>query len=464
MKPISLTEVASYSGGQLVRGNGERNVTRVSTDTRDIRPGDLFVALKGDKFDGHDYASVAAEKGALAMIAEQSFDDSGVSEDFALILVQDTLVGLQQLAKGYRASLPTKIIAVTGSNGKTSTKEMIAAALSADFNIHKTPGNLNNHIGVPLTLLGLEEKTDWAVMEVGMNHPGEIGPLANLIMPDITVVTGIGWVHVEAFDSREAIAEEKGDLVRSLSKSGLAVLNGEDPFLKPAKDWTEAELVRVGREDHCEFQIGNIQLTGDGTEFSLTYGQRNNLSVKIPFFGSHMVSNAGLAACAAIKAGATPEAVENGLGAVELPGGRLKLSRWEEGWLLDDTYNASPDSMVAGMDSLCLLQGGGRRVALLGSMAELGSYSENLHHWVGKEAVDKGMELIAAIGPFAEEYRKGALEAGLDPGKVVVCENHEDVARFYLKHRLEDDAVFVKGSRSMAMERVVSLIMKRGSE
>jgi UDP-N-acetylmuramoyl-tripeptide--D-alanyl-D-alanine ligase len=461
MKPISLADAAVWSGGDLMQGSAERFMTRVCSDTRTLQPGDLFVALRGEHFDGHDYATEAAQKGAIAMMCDRDFTSTDVPAALGLIRVEDTLKGLQKLAGTYRKQLDLRVVGITGSNGKTSTKEMVAAALSVKYQVQKTQGNLNNHIGVPLTLLALEEQTEWAVIEMGMNHPGEIRPLAAMGDPDIAVVTGIGWVHIEAFDSREGIAEEKGELIRALKPEGVAVINGDDPLLVPVTQWTDAKIIRTGFGDQNNFRVTDVTANESGTQFSVCQGGGNRVAVSIPLFGAHMASNAALALAVAAECGVPLESAANGLKNLELPGGRLKLHAHAAGWLLDDTYNASPDSMVAGMDSLALLPGSGRKVALLGSMGELGAFSQELHEWVGEQAAKRQFDLLGAIGPFAEAYIKGARDAGMDQSRLMAASTHEQMIQFYQQQAEPNDVILVKGSRSMAMEKVVGLIQEK---
>ncbi|MEM6601939.1 MAG: UDP-N-acetylmuramoyl-tripeptide--D-alanyl-D-alanine ligase, partial [Verrucomicrobiota bacterium] len=412
MKPFSIQDACKWSGGTLLQGRGERFVNCVSTDTRTLQPGNLFVALRGEHFDGHDYAAVAAEKGAIAMLCDERFDSAQVPAGLSLIRVEDTLGALHCLAAAYRKTLDLRVVGITGSNGKTSTKEMVAAALGVQFSVQKTEGNLNNHIGVPLTLLSLEESTEIAVIEMGMNHPGEIQPLAEMAAPDIGIVTGIGWVHVEAFDSRDGIAEEKGALIRALSDDGFAVVNGDDPFLERTDHWTKARIVRSGFNAKNSVKLSDMSATEAGTRFKAS-GAGESVEVSIPLIGAHMAANAGLALAVAQVCGISLAAAATGLKRLELPGGRLKLHQHQRGWILDDTYNASPDSMVAGMDSLELIPGTGRRVALLGAMAELGDYSVQLHHWVGVQAAQKQIDFLGVMGPDAKFYLAGAKSEGM---------------------------------------------------
>jgi len=456
VKSLSLKQIAEWSGGELLSGNSRMEATGVCTDTRSLNVGDVFVALKGDRFDGHDFLKGAVEAGAACCIVESSASLPEHRDDCPFIVVKDTLVALQSLAKNYRQSLDIRVVGITGSNGKTSTKEMVAAVLGAGRRVQKTQGNLNNHIGVPLTLLRLEEETDWAVVEMGMSHPGEIRPLAEVADPNIGVITGIGWAHIEFFDSREGIAEEKGQLFRVLGEGDTAVFNGDDPFLQEVSAWTTARQVTCGFAAQYDFQIDNITSEKDGIAFDFRSGDRELKRVQVPLFGKPMARNAGLALAVAVEAGIDLEAAIDALKNLDLPAGRLEVSVFREGWLIDDTYNASPDSVLAAMESLDLLPGGGSKVVLLGGMAELGGKSRELHEWVGRRAVKAGVDRLIAVGQDAEALVAAAVEAGAPPDTFHVAASHQEMLSLYGNRAEVDDRILVKGSRAMKMENIVT--------
>ena len=242
----------------MVRGSGERVAFGVSIDSRTIKPGELFVAIRGPKHDGHDHIAGAATRGALGAVVTRE-EVGSVPAGFALLLVKDTQVALQQMARGYRRLLSVRVASVTGSSGKSSTKEMLAAVLGTLGPTHRTPGNLNNHLGVPLTLLGIGEQDRWAVVEIAMNAPGEIGPLAELAGPEAGLVTNIGWAHIEGMGSKDATAKEKGALYRALPPTGLAVSNADDPFEKKTLEGCRARVVRVGTRENVDYRVGSIE-------------------------------------------------------------------------------------------------------------------------------------------------------------------------------------------------------------
>ncbi|MGF1678584.1 MAG: UDP-N-acetylmuramoyl-tripeptide--D-alanyl-D-alanine ligase [Candidatus Methylacidiphilales bacterium] len=461
MIPLECQQVARMAQGHLLQGHPERKVTGVSTDTRSVQPGDVFVALRGDRFDGHEFIESAMRKGALAVIVDRPFNKGTLPESMAVIKVNDTLVALQRWASAYRQTLSVRIAAVTGSNGKTSTKEMMRCSLGARWNTSGTKGNLNNHIGVPLTLLSIEENTEWMVMEMGMNHAGELRPLVEMAKPDLAVITGIGWAHIEHLGSREAIAEEKMEVVRSLPAHGFALISGNDPLLQPLPSKTAAKVIKAGWVEGCEMRGNSLQVEGGGMTFDCYFGGEST-SVFLPIHGKHMASNALLALAAATVSGVRLQSAADALRHLKLPGSRLKRIPWGGGVLIDDSYNASPDSVMAGVETLILLPDKGRRVLLLGGMAELGVMSVELHEWVGQQVVRLGVDLLGLYGPYSEDTLRGALNAGMQRDRVGMFSDHESLAKWYEQKRADGDVVLVKGSRAMKMEILIENLTGKG--
>lgn len=452
MNPISFSQVAAWCGGVLVHGQAERMVTRVTTDSRNIRPGDLFVALSGEKFDGHDFVAEAFRQGALAVMVCREPVADAVNPGAGVIRVDDTLAGLQALASAYRAELSARVVAVTGSNGKTSTKEFLASVLGNLGKTAKTQGNLNNHIGVPLTLLQLDDSHAWAVVEMGMNHAGELRPLVEWARPEIGVITQAGWAHIENFADCDSIAIEKGEVAYHLPKGGFAVMQGDNPRLRALAPRIPVPVAWVGMNAGNEFRVGVESMSADGGTFTVEFGGRKEF-FSIPVAGSHMMENAALAVVTGWKLGLDAAAIREGLAGVSLPKGRLALKPRGEGWLLDDTYNANPDSMAAAFRTLMNLPGNGRGVALLGSMGELGARAAELHQWVGRDAAAAGISCLHALGPHAVDLVEGARAGGMT--EAGAWPDHESLARAYLQNARRDDRIVVKGSRSAAMEKAL---------
>jgi UDP-N-acetylmuramoyl-tripeptide--D-alanyl-D-alanine ligase len=454
MKPLSFSALAAMTGGRLVHGPEARTATRVVTDSRVILPGDVFVALPGEKFDGHTFVAEAARKGAVAAIVQQDVPGDQLPQGFGVIRVQDSLAGLQALATRYRESLGVRVVAVTGSNGKTSTKEFIAAVLGHCGATRKTAGNLNNHIGVPLTLLQIEPTDTWAVVEMGMNHPGELRPLMRMARPEFGVITSAGWAHIEHFADREAIAREKAEVAFGLPREGRAWVQGDNPMLRALAGEISAPVCWVGSGPENDVRVRVERIDASGTRFLIEAdGFAGEFFVPVP--GAHMAENAAFAVALGLHLGMGEEALREGLAAAALPKGRLALRPWRDGWLLDDTYNANPDSMAAAFRTLMALPGVGRGVALLGSMGELGARSEELHRWVGGEAARAGLAWVLALGPGATWLAQGAREGG---AQADIFETHEAMAAAYLEGHQRGDRILAKGSRSQAMERVIALL------
>jgi len=457
VKPLSLSTLAELAGAKMIRGSGERVAFGVGIDSRTIKPGELFVAIRGPKHDGHDHIAGAAAKGALAAIVSRE-DVGQVPAGFALLLVKDTLAALQKMARGYRLLLPTRIASITGSSGKSSTKEMLAAVLGTLGPTHRTPGNYNNHFGVPLTLLGIGEEDRWAVVEIAMNTPGEIGPLAELAGPEVGLVTNIGWAHVEGTGSKEATSREKGALYRALPPTGLAISNADDPFEKKTLEGCRARVVRVGRKEKVEYRLASITTDGANTRFSLE-SPKGRAEVSLPVPGPHMAMNAAMAMAAGIELGVEPRAAADALQKVQLPGGRVRLEKRGQGWLLDDSYNANPDSLAAAVATLESLPGKGRAVALLGAMAELGSFSQVLHEDSGTTVARSQTGLCFAVGAeskflieAARKVRKGEWARWFA--------SREELLKAYRAEAQPDDRILVKGSRSQQMDLVAAELRK----
>ncbi|MEO0454278.1 MAG: UDP-N-acetylmuramoyl-tripeptide--D-alanyl-D-alanine ligase [Verrucomicrobiota bacterium] len=459
MKVTSLQQVAEWAQAEVHGSCSGLMVERVHTDSRSVREGDLFIALRGERFDGHAYLEQAIQSGAVGLMVASDYELDLESVQVPVLQVEDTLIGLQQVASQYRSSCGCKVVAITGSSGKTSTKEMIAAVLSAQFKVQKTEGNLNNHIGLPMTLLSIEEDTEWAVVELGMNHPGEILPLAQLAQPDLAVITNIGWAHIEAFPDQTGIANEKRSILKSLSEQGIAVLNGDDPFLQEASEWTKGEIHFTGKAENALIRYRDPQYEDGKMAFKLVVDQEV-VEAEIPYPGLHMVENATLAVGVGIMAEVSLADAVDGLKQVSFPPGRLQIQTWDGGWIIDDSYNANPDSMMAAFKTLSLLPGDGQKVALLGSMGELGAYSNQLHSRVGQAAVQEGIDELFCVGPEAEVLCQSAVEAGLNAEAVQVCTQAVEAAEKYqVKHR-PGDRVLIKGSRAMKMEEAFSVLVR----
>lgn len=447
MDATTLQAVAAACGGVLLCGDGAVAVSDISKDTRTIKSGDLYWALQGENFDGHNFVSAAAAAGAAGAVV--AHDVPGTPEGFALIQVADTLTALQRLAGWYRDRLPARIVCLTGSNGKTSTKDFAASVAGTKFAVNKTEGNLNNHIGLPLTILSAKSSDQVCVWEIGMNHAGEIEPLARLARPDIGIITNIGVAHIEFLGSREAIAQEKGMLGEVLSAEDTMILPVTDEFAPSLAARTKARVVLVGAPDglHAE----NLRPSTHGLDFDLVLG-KERVATHLPVTGEHMVRNALLAVSAGLELGLSLRECASGLAATKLSARRLACLDVRGVTVLDDSYNANPDSMEAALHALRGLPGGGRRFAVLGRMGELGAYADEGYRRVGRTAAST-MDVLIAVGPETTPLIDEAAAAGLPD--VRQAGDTAEAARILRELTRPGDAVVIKGSRAARMERVL---------
>lgn len=456
MIPITLSTVAAHCGGRLIVGDGGLVISNVSTDSRKAGKGDLFVALHGERFDAHDYLGEVGKAGVAAVIVHRlpaGWQNLGCS----IIEVPDTLRGLQKLALEHRLLARPFVVGITGSNGKTSTKDFTSAVLSKKKNVCATTGNLNNHIGVPLTLLQLQKGDKYAVLEMGMNHFGEIKVLTDIAEPNAAIITNIGVAHIEHMGSREGIAKEKGVLVENVAADGFVILNANDDMTPSLAKRSAAEVVTAG------VGAGDVRATilesrAEGTRFEIDFAGTAKVEAFLPVPGVHMVNNAVLAAACGWKVGIKPEDIAAALSEVSLTKGRVQLKLANGISFLDDTYNANPDSMRAGLTTLKSIAVPGRRIAVLGRMGELGALAEQGHREVGEFAGGLGLAAVFTVGDEAALISNAA---GLADEKLVHqnFETNADCAAFLKGWLKEGDAVLLKGSRSAAMEHVLSHLL-----
>jgi len=450
MNPLSLQTIAEMSQASLLAGNPDALAFRVCKDTRTILPGDLYVAIRGERFDGNHYLQEAAAKGAVGAICDTEAP-TGLPASFGVLSTSDSLSSLTLFASAWRGRLGLRSVVITGSNGKTSTKDFAKAAMSSRFKTTATQGNLNNHIGLPLSILAANADDEVSVWEIGMNHRGEISMLAAIARPDIAIITGIGTAHVEYLGSCEEIGREKGDLLERLPSTGCAILPAHTDFLTELRARTSASILEVG------FGQGNLRATQIRPELTGSHfvieGDFGTAEAFLPVPGKHMVGNALLALAAGVTSGISLTDAAAALAGVELTGGRLSLLERRGITLLDDTYNASPDSMVAALETLAALPGAGRRIAVLGKMGELGRYAAAGYERVGKSAALLLSTLIC-VGPEAGVMAEIAKREGLADVRIVADALAAATALSSLAQ--PGVLVLVKASRSAHMEEVLN--------
>ena len=456
MNRLSILQIAELAGAKLESGDGNVLVEKVSTDSRTLKRGDLFVALRGENFDGHKFVEAVAKAGAAGAIVDPDWKGS-VPNKFAVIRAKDTLLAYQDLAANYRKSLPIKVLAITGSNGKTSTKDFAASVLTRKFRVTKTEGNFNNHVGLPRTILEATSEHEIGVWEVGMNHPGEIGALAKIAAPNAAIITNVGVAHIEFMGSRDAIAQEKGTLAEAVGPEGTVILNAEDPFSEAIAKRTRAKVVFAGIERGSVRAI-EVRQSSDGSEFTILEGA-HRCRAQLPVPGLHMVQNALLAVAAGRVFGLSIEECAAGLAAAPLTKARLQIKEVRGVQFIDDSYNANPDSMTAALRTLVELGAEGKRIAVLGEMRELGSETESGHAQVGEAAAEFGIDQLIAIGENGVIIADAAEKAGLK--KSTAVKSTTEAAELLGEIAEPGDLVLIKGSRLAQTERVIDEFARR---
>jgi len=465
-----LSQILSSTKGELVspRENSriETLCTGVSTDTRTLQNGALFIALKGENFDGHKYLTQAAEAGAIVAIVEKDSlaEIENAPQSLALITVESTLEALGDLAAFHRRRFDIPVVAITGSYGKTTTRAMTSAALSAKFKVLTSQGNFNNEIGVPQTLLQLDASHQAVVIEMGMRGLGQIEYLSEIASPTIGVITNIGPQHIELLGSIQNIAQAKSEVLRFLPEHGAAILSGDDEYLDFFTDQVKARVVTFGLNPSCEFHVGPITTDENGNvAFTIQNSELKTETIKLPMPGEHNAVNAAAALAVAGVLGVPLEDAARALEKVEVPGARMRVVKNEKRGLtiIDDCYNAGPNSMRAALQTLrdfpINAEKPGRRVAILGAMKELGNHSEAEHRGIGALAAHCA-ELVIGVGEDTRPLLEEAQAVGAIPFQTQWCEDAERAATGVLDWLREGDLILVKGSRSVGLELVVNAL------
>jgi UDP-N-acetylmuramoyl-tripeptide--D-alanyl-D-alanine ligase len=472
MSLFTVGEVVEITGAKVWSGQDQRRprvgIRRVCTDSRDVRPGDLFVALKGERFDGHQFVEAALQRGAIGLVVENRSGITSVAKSQAsgrpvLLAVPDTLLAYQQLAAHHRRRFRIPVVAVTGSNGKTTTKDMVAHVLSERWTVLKTEGNLNNRIGVPQTLLGLRPRHQAAVVEMGVDHQGQTTRLGEIARPTIGLITNIGPDHLEFFGTVEASARAKGELLDLLPLDGAAVLNADDAHFGYLASRTRCRVVSFGLSRSAEVRATAVVADPRrGTAFRLTLpGRTRGARVILRAHGAHNLSNALAAAAVGHCLALSGAVIVRGLARFRPATMRSQVRRWGDLRIINDCYNANPVSMKAAIDLLMHLGVGGRTMAVLGDMLELGPESPALHREVGAYLAERGVEYLIACGMLGRGFADGAREAGMGPDRVREAPDAPAAAAILTTMLRAGDVILVKGSRGMRMERVIEALPER---
>ena len=456
MEAITLSQLIQAASGELAGEFSalEAPIFGVDTDSRTIHPGSLFIPLVGDRFDGHAYIESALSAGAVGCITAK--DPVNPRPDRFYVRVQDTEKALGALASWYKTLFPIPFLAVTGSVGKTTTKDMLAAVLGVRYRVMKTAGNHNNNVGMPLTLLELNRSHQICVLEMGMDRFGEIDYLGGLVQPDVGIITNIGDAHIERLGSRENIFKAKCELLPHVKENGLLVLNGDDEFLTTLRGSTSVPTVFYGKGEGLEYQA---QVTGgDGTSHIHCRMRTPQMDreVKIPALGDHMIYPSLIAAVVGERFGLSPDEIEEGISRFVPTRMRMNLlCRRDHITILDDTYNANPQSMRAAIQVLADSQGE-NKVAVLGDMFELGPFAPALHTGVGECLGKAGVNCLVAVGDLSAHIAEGAKSSGVP--EVYHCQTKEE-AKLILERLIQPDSVFlVKASRGMKMEELSAFL------
>lgn len=456
MHMMTIEEVIKATGGTLLCGDRDKKLYDITTDSRKVSDGVLFVPLVGDKFDGHDFIQAAFELGASAVLTHKEIEPL---VDKTIVKVGDTLKAFADIARYYKEVHNVKTVAVTGSVGKTTTKDMLHSVLSQKFNTHKTQGNFNNEIGLPITILGLEEEHEAAVLEMGMNHFGEIERLASIGRPDVAVITNIGQSHIENLGSREGIFKAKMEITKLFGKENTLIVNGDDDYLCKAKGMGEYKTVYYGIENPDNDIIAkDINDKGlDGIDFiAAVDGREYKVGIKVP--GTHNVYNALAAICVGREFGVSMEDIIEGIRSFTPTGMRMSVEEIGGVRVINDCYNASPDSIRAALKVLSGVHNM-RRVAVLGDVLEMGDFAEEAHYKLGADAARSGIDLLITAGENMKHLAKGAVDAGVD--KVISFNKTLEVCNYVKDEIKQGDAVLIKASRGMHFEEVYEAIKEK---
>ena len=467
LKTLTPSEIAEAAGGKLYDyGRGGGDVTNVVYDSRDVSEGSLFCAIKGERADGHDYIKDVVKNGACAVIAERIPEGAETFGDFSLILVDDSVAGLGRLSGYYRTFSGAKTVGVTGSVGKTTTKDFIASVLGASFRTMKTQGNHNNEIGFPMTLFGIEPDCEVAVLEMGMSARGEISFMTKLARPDAAVITNIGTSHIASLGSRENICFAKMEIAEGMSAEGVLLINGDEPLLTEYSEPVAPRKKSIGiYNKNADYKAVNIRTGDSSMTFDILYGGRAAVNVEIPVLGRHNVYNALAAWAIGTLFGMSENDIRRGLMSFEGTEMRQKIYELGKITVIEDCYNAAPESMRAALEVLVSKAAvcGGRPCALLGDMLELGEDSRLLHDQLGQFAAQIKVERLYCYGEMADTVAEAAIKKGIRAENVYVFKDMtapQRMAEMIAGSVGEGDILLVKASRGVAAEKVLEELKK----
>lgn len=457
MQSFSLNELLTATGGRAIGFEQDAvEFSAVGIDSRSIQAGELFWAVQGTQHDGHDFLGDAFNRGAAACVVES---EKVIAVAGPVVVVENTLDALGDFAHWYRSQQEAVVIGVTGSVGKTTTREMIHATLGAAFDVTQSPENFNNHFGLPLSILEIEPGHDFAVLELGASQAGEIRSLAGIAAPEIGVITGIGSAHLEGFGSEEGVLAAKGELLESLPKTGFAVLSGDDPRLRKLAQRAECRVLFVGENPQNDLQATDVELTEDRIRFRV-----DGDHFQITALGRHHLTAALSAVAIGRELGMSAAAIAEGLKSFQPVSGRCRAEQIGSWTIIDDSYNSNPTSMQAACDVLANWKGATHKILVTGDMLELGDRSVEFHRELGETVAAAGIDRLAAHGNYAADVVQGARDAGMDGFRLAECEHYESLPAVLDCWLEPGSVVLVKGSRSMRMERVVEWLRRRAEK
>lgn len=451
---LSVEAIVEATGGALLQGDPQTSFIGASTDSRTIREGELFFALHGERFNGHQFIADAVARGGRGVVVEeyiQRIPDAAIP----VIKVEDALQALGDVARFWRKQHPIPLVAVVGSNGKTTTKEMVARIVGKRYTVLKNPGNFNNLIGLPLSLLKMGPQDQVAVVEMGMNRRGEIRRLTYIAEPDLGILTNIGPVHLEGLESIEGVMEAKGELLEVMNEGKRLIFNADDPRVSKLSKGFRGAKTSFGIRGPADWVATDIKTMEDGELSFQIEGPMGKIPISLKLMGGHQVYNALASAATASHLGLGAEEIRDGLEGFQPPPMRMELIIVGKGIkIINDAYNANPASMRSALHTLGQMRGG-RKVAVLGDMAELGGYAPQAHTEIGHVVRERGIDCLMIIGEFATSVAQGAREAGMAPTAIIIGKNHHELIRHLTRSLQQGDWVLIKGSRIMKMEMIV---------
>ncbi len=460
MKPLTVKDILEICNGTLICGNEEQICENFSKDTRYLKSGDVYVGIKGDKFDGSFFYEEAIKQGASVCLLEDVEIKEEIYqkyENITIVTVKDTVHALQKLAAYKRSLYNIPVVAITGSVGKTSTKDMIASVVATSYHVQKTEGNYNNHIGVPLTILGLKDHTA-LVVEMGMNHFGELSVLTNIAKPTVCVITNVGTAHIGNLGSRENILKAKLEILEGLSKNGTVIFNNDNDLLHKWKEKNKTyQVLDFGIENQSKQMAGDINLKEYGSTF-VSNINHEKAEVNVPVSGIHFVYNALCAICVGTTLNISKENILKGIQKFELSKSRMEIIENANGVkIINDCYNANFDSMKASIEALSRMNVG-RKIAVLGDMLELGEYSKELHEKVGMEVAKDKIDMLVTVGEESKYIVKQAIAEGMRKDQIYELKMVEEAIDLIKEQSKKGDAILLKASNGMNFKKILEAI------